>query len=109
MERLEGHEKTALWVITAGWLCGLQHPVEWAMQAWRTPGGTMGDDYYEEMKVVLPRLLCEFFEAERQQEPTVDLVKEWMEDHYIVNDYAKEWCIRQLLPLVAKYLEESDA
>lgn len=72
------------WIVTSGITCGLDHPIEWAINAWRTPGGTFPDSYYVEMAAYLPRFLVEFFQAQGPgaESATAKDILQWVEAHY---------------------------
>lgn len=104
MERT--YEKTALFIVSSGIACGLDNPIGWAVNAWRTPGGTMDDEYYDEMKRVIPRFLAEFYECVHLEPPTADKVRAWIEAHYKDNEYARQMTL-QFVPLVEQHLAGS--
>ena len=54
-------------IVVTGVGCGLDHPYEWALNAWRTPGGSMHPEWYEEFAPHLARFLVEITDALSQQ------------------------------------------
>ena len=69
--------------VTGGIICGLDHPIEWAINAYRTPGGTLSADYYRDARKHLPRFLCEMYRDLNMREPeTADEVLAWCDEHY---------------------------
>jgi len=79
----EDYLKQFHWIVTSGWVCGLSHPIEWMVNALRTPGGTFSSDYYEQMENITARYLCETYEAVECSEPkdAKDILT-WCDDHY---------------------------
>ena len=66
------------WVTLMGITCGMENTVQNAIQAWRTPGASLNDEYYESISKHIPRYLCECWEADHLAKPvTVDEVIEW--------------------------------
>lgn len=78
------YNATFRWIVTSGITCGLDHPIEWAINAWRTPGGTLGDAYYEEMRAHLPRFLVEMYQTQGPgtESATAWDILRWVETHY---------------------------
>lgn len=76
---MRSYEEFFVWTVTAGWGCGLEHPIQWCIQAWRTPGGTLSPGYYETAQVYIPRMLVEFFDATHMgsRDLAVGNVLEW--------------------------------
>ena len=75
--------RTFHWIVTSGIVCGLDHPIEWAVNALRTPGATLEEDYYERMYHHLPRFLVEMFEAEHCRESeSIEELRSWCDNHY---------------------------
>lgn len=71
------------WIVTSGLTCGLDHPIEWAVNAVRTPGGTLSDDYYTRMRESVPRFLTEMYEAiELEEAAPWSKVQEWVNHYY---------------------------
>lgn len=92
--------------VTAGIICGLDHPIEWAINAYRTPGGTLSGDHYRDARKHLPRFLCEMFEDLNQKEPEgTDEVLAWCDEHYREGHLARGF-FGFLRPEVDRYLEE---
>jgi len=74
------------WITTSGLVCGLSHPIEWCINAVRTPGGTLSPDYYQQAERWVPHALAEFYEAVHCQPPTVDGILEWVRHHYRIDE-----------------------
>lgn len=72
------------WIVTSGITCGLDHPIEWAINAWRTPGGTLSEAYYQEMRAHLPRFLVEMYQTQGPgtESATARDILQWVEGHY---------------------------
>lgn len=71
------------WIVTLGIGCGLDHLIEWAVNAWRTPGGSLGLEYYERMRHSIPRFLAELYESCPRKRPgTLEEVLSWCDEHY---------------------------
>jgi len=69
--------------VKTGWLCGLLHPVEIAINAHRTPGGTLSEEYYRTVEKHLPRFLCEVYEDVLTRTPeSAEDVLEFCDSHY---------------------------
>ena len=71
------------WIVTDGLICDLTHPVEWAINAHRTPGGVLNIEYYEKLDKHLPRYLverCEDFYCEHME--SAEKVLKWCDEHY---------------------------
>jgi len=49
--------------VLGGIACGLNHPVEWIINAHRTPGGTLTPAYYWKVEKHVPRFLVEIFKS----------------------------------------------
>jgi hypothetical protein len=80
-------------IVTMGLVCGLTHPIEWAVNADRTPGGTLTDEYYEAMAKAIPRFLVESFAMltgmYREGRVTKDDVLDWVDEHYKDNELCR--------------------
>lgn len=70
-------------IVAVGLTCGLEHPVGWAINAHRVPGGSLPEDYYERMERHLPRYLCEMYELLNMETPTTTRqVLDWCDSLY---------------------------
>ena len=76
------------WIVLAGITCGLDHPIEWAANAWRTPGGTLSSEYYQRMQLSVPRFLIDVYEAQGPSDVpmTPDVVIGWANKHFENNE-----------------------
>lgn len=80
------------WVVSSGIACGLNHPIEWAVNAWRTPGASFDEDYYRNAREFLPRFLCEMYSDENIGFPkSADEVLKWCNDHYDKNPMCQDF------------------
>jgi hypothetical protein len=72
-----------------GVTCGLEHPLEWAAQAWRTPGATFSDEYYERMRTSIARFLIELDEARgpAPEPATTESIVAWANGHFKDNEF----------------------
>ena len=70
-------------VVFSGICCGLEHPLEWVLNYWRTPGATMSPDYYTQARKLIPRLLVELYEATHMKIPEdATAVLKWFNAHW---------------------------
>ena len=77
-------------IVLMGVTSGLRWPLEWAINAHRTPGATMLTSYYEELEGHLPRFLCEMYEAECLEQTTdANDILEWADHHYVEGHLAR--------------------
>lgn len=83
------------WVVTSGWICGLDHHLEFLVNAHRTPGGTLAKEYYSNIKKHTPRYLVELYEAINCAGPTnAQEVMDMCDEYY----QKGHWCHRFFLP-----------
>jgi len=74
------------WTVSGGLICGLDHPIEWAVNAIRTPGATFTEDYYKRANKLMPQYLYEMYAAINCGSPmSAQDVLEWCDDHYKQN------------------------
>jgi hypothetical protein len=93
------------WIVTVGVGCGLEHPLEWAVQALRTPGGTLSPEYYATMEAVMPRFLVEMYEATYNEPPLLaDDVLAWSDEHFKENDMMRGF-FKYLRDDIAAFIE----
>lgn len=80
---MENYYKFFHSIVLNGIMCGLDHPVEWIINAHRTPGGTLPLDYYQKVEKYVPRFLVEIFESLFLRLPTnATEVLEMCDNHY---------------------------
>ena len=94
--RDKDYYRDAYFIVDCGLSCGLEHPIEWAANAWRTPGGTMSADYYVRMREVIPRFLVEMHKTMEMAEPaTGAVIVAWTQAHWAENEmmqsFFKAW------------------
>jgi hypothetical protein len=71
------------WTVAAGVTCGLMHPVEWLINAWRTPGCTLPPEHYESCRKHTPRYLCDIFDfLNMRRAENANEVLEMCDKHY---------------------------
>jgi len=69
--------------VLGGIACGLNHPVEWIINAHRTPGGTLTPAYYWKVEKHVPRFLVEIFKSLFLRLPdSASEVLEMCDNHY---------------------------
>ena len=69
-------------VVMMGWICGLQHPIAWAIQADRV-ASQLDDVYREGNSRHISRFLVEFYEdSPREQPTTAGDVLDWINTYY---------------------------
>jgi hypothetical protein len=91
--------------VTGGIICGLDHPIEWAINAYRTPGFTPSPDHYRDARKHLPQFLCEMFRNLNMREPeSADEVLTWCDEHYPEGHLARRY-FEFLKPEITGYLE----
>jgi hypothetical protein len=71
------------WVVSTGIVCGLEHPLEWALNALRTPGGTLSEEEQAKTRKYLPVFLVEMFEDfyQKNAESSKEIL-DWFRGHY---------------------------
>jgi len=93
--------------VTLGLECGLTHPVEWAINVHRTPGGTLSSDYYKKVNRYLPRYLVEIFKCFYLRCPeNADEVLKMCDDHYPEGHMCKGY-FSALKSEIEKYIKEN--
>ena len=83
MDKPSDYQQWFYGVVTMGWVCGLTDPVEIIINAYRTPGATLGEEYYERMRKHIPRFLYEAYEYAHLCPPSsaADIL-EYVNNHY---------------------------
>lgn len=62
----------------------------WLIQAHRTPGGTLSDEYYKGVREYTPRYLVEMFDCMLMRTPeSAEDVLKWTDNHYRKNTYCR--------------------
>jgi len=70
-------------VVLTGIACGLDHPIEWIINAHRAPGGSLTQECYQEVEKHTPRFLVEVFENLFMRRPNnATEVLEMCDNHY---------------------------
>lgn len=93
-------------IVTGGICCGLQYPIEWAVNAHRVPGGSLTLDYYQELDKYLPQYLYEMFmwdcctEVKSAQE-----ILDWCDNWYKNNTFCQGY-FNYLKDDIDKYIKE---
>lgn len=73
-------------IVSSGIVSKLTHPIEWAVNAYRTPGATFSKEYYIKCNKYLPRFLCEICSDYHCARPeNADEVLQWCDAHYKQN------------------------
>ena len=97
------------WVVHCGFICGLVHPIEWIVNAHRTPGGTLTPEYYEKMNEITGRYLCEMYEAMNAPMPaTLDNVIKWCNDYYPEEHFISNLG-ESFRPHISEFLESKES
>jgi hypothetical protein len=96
--------------VTAGICCGLGHPIEWIINIHRTPGGTLGDNYYKTVETHVPRFLYELFQNLYLEDPEdADDIIKMCNSHY--KNSPNQFCnyyFAFLIPQIQKYIESKN-
>jgi hypothetical protein len=75
---------------TCGIICGLQHPIEWAINIHRTPGVSFKPEFYQSVEKHLPRFLCLLYELFNMDPPrTAKNVLQMCDQHYQHNTFCQ--------------------
>jgi len=92
-------------IVMMGLTCGLEGPVQWAMQAHRTPGGSFLPSYYVEIEKHLPRFLSEMYEARYcAKAKTADEVLDWCNEGYEDGEFTMRGYFEFLREAIAQHL-----
>ena len=77
---------------TCGIICGLQHPIEWAINIHRTPGVSFKPEFYQSVEKHLPRFLCLLYELFNMDPPrTAKNVLQMCDQHYQHNTLCQRY------------------
>jgi hypothetical protein len=77
------------YIVTSGIGCGLIHPIEWWLNAYRTPGGTLDDGYYQKIVQVAYRYFNDMFSSIHLKDPDAQSVREWLVSYYQEDHFFK--------------------
>jgi len=93
--------------VLGGIICGIDHPIEWIINAHRTPGGNLTPEYYQEVEKYVPRFLVEIFESLFMRSPdSATEVLEMCDNHYPEGHLCRGY-FNFLKPDIEKYLREN--
>jgi len=103
---MEDYYKFFHYTVTLGLGCGLDHPVEWIINAHRTPRGTLTPTYYWKVEKYVPRFLVEIFESLFMRSPdSATEVLEMCNNHYPEGHLCRGY-FNFLKPNIEEYLKE---
>lgn len=79
-------------VVIGGYICGLEHPIEWIVNAHRMAGATLPDEYYTNIEKHVPQFLYEFYEISHlRKAKNSDEIFKWHNDHYKHNTFVRNY------------------
>ena len=88
MKKTDDYYKFCYFMMMTGIACGLNHPIEWAVNAHRTPGGILGEEYYRKCEEYLPKFLVDVYDSIFLRPPeSADDVLKMCDDHYKNNQF----------------------
>ena len=92
--------------VLTGIICGLEHPIEWIVNADRIPGGTLEGDYYKWIEKHTSRFLYEMYEIYHYEPPKCAKdVLDWCDDHYKHNTMCQKY-FNHLESKIQEYIDK---
>ena len=94
-------------VVTLGVICGLQHPIEWAVSSDRSCVDVLPGECQHYTNEHMPRFLCEMYQhCTFEIATTAEEIFEWVDKCYEKNPMCKGYFLF-LKEGIDKYIEES--
>lgn len=94
-------------VVTMGVICGLQHPIEWAVNASRSCVNVLPEECQRYTDEHMPRFLCEMYQhCTFETATTAEEIFEWIDSCYEKNTMCKGYFLF-LKEEIDKHIEES--